>query len=258
MSEYPIKAESAAERVARHIEALIMEGSLRPDEPLLAERELATQLDVSRPTLRDGLMILKERGLLVGARGRGMRVATLGATAFTDPLITLFAKHPEIGDDYLEFRGVVESHAAAMAAKRANHVDHGRIRDCLRQIDAANEPAQEDEADIALHLVIYEASHNKVLLQIMRALSSNLKSDVIQNRSHMFNIPEMREVLRNQHHAIGEAILRRDPETAKHAAHEHLAYIRQASNKIQAAQTELNLSLRRLNGGGISLPAQKQ
>lgn len=63
-------ADTKPEGVARHIEGLILEGTLRPGEPLLAERELAQRLGVSRPTLRDGLKLLEERGLLV-AQGRG-------------------------------------------------------------------------------------------------------------------------------------------------------------------------------------------
>ena len=78
MTELTIRPQRAAEAVARHIETLILEGSLTPDEALLPERDLALRLNVSRPTLRDGLKLLQDRGLLVGERGRGLRVAALG------------------------------------------------------------------------------------------------------------------------------------------------------------------------------------
>ena len=259
MTENALKTERAAEAVARHIEKLILEGALRPHEYLLAERELAARLNVSRPTLRDGLKILEDRGLLVAERGRGTRVAALGAVAITDPLIALLAQSPELADDYLEFRDVVESQAAALAAIRANDIDRQMIAACLAAIEAAHDsadPDEEAEADAALHLAIYEASHNLVLLQMMRALSGILRSDVIQNRSRMFTIPAIRELMRDQHRAIGQAILNRDAEGARAAAHEHLSYIRRAAQEIRESEAKLGQSLRRLSGGGLGQRSQ--
>jgi GntR family transcriptional repressor for pyruvate dehydrogenase complex len=254
MTELSIKPQRAAEAVARHLEALILEGSLRPGEALLPERELAERLNVSRPTLREGLKLLEDRGLLDSEKGKAMRVAQLGKSAITDPLMDLLIARPEVADDYLEFRDIVETEAAMMAAQRANHVDRQRIEACMARIDAAHasgSPAEEAEADAALHLTIYEASHNIVLLQIMRALSGSLRSDVTKNRARMFTIPAIRDLLRDQHLAIGRAILDGDPQAARHAAHHHLAYIRGAMHEINAAEAKLDLSLRRLHSGGL-------
>lgn len=254
MPDQSIKTARAAESVARHIETLILEGSLRPGEALLPERDLAGRLEVSRPTLRDGLKLLEERGLLEGAKGRGMRVAALGQSAISDPLVALLRQRPEVADDYLEFRDIVEGQAAALAAERASRVDREQIEACLARIDAAheaNDPAEEAAADAELHLAIYEASHNLVLLQIMRALSGNLRDDVSKNRNRMFTIPAIRDLLRDQHRAIAQAILRGEVEAARKASHEHLAYIRRASQEIREAEVKLDLSLRRLNGGGV-------
>lgn len=250
-----IKSEKAAEAVARHIEALILEGTLRPDEGLLPERDLAERLEVSRPTLRDGLKMLQDKGLLVSGAGRGLRVARLGAVAISDPLLALLADRAELADDYLEFRDIVESQAAALAALRANEVDLRRIGDCLSRIEAAHaagDPAIEAEADAELHLLIYEASHNLVLLQIMRALEGNLRNDVIQNRGRMFTFSVTRDELRDQHRAIAQAIMARDADAARAAAHRHLTYIRNTLQALRAAEAKLDVSRRRDEGGGLA------
>lgn len=250
----PIRPEKAADSVQKHIEDLILEGSLRPGEPLLAERELAVRLNVSRPTLRDALKALEERGLLI-KDGRGMKVAQLGAASITDPLIRMLAERSEVADDYLEFRDVVESSAAAMAAQRANAPEIKRIKDCVARIEAAHtssDPAEEAEADAELHIAIYEASHNLVLLQIMRALSGNLRTDVLHNRQRLFTIPYVRDLLRDQHLAIAQAIIEKRPDDAQSAAHEHLSYLRRATREIREAEAKLDVSLRRLDSGGLS------
>lgn len=248
-----IKTERAADAAARHLETLILEGALRPGEALLSERDLAVRLDVSRPTLRQALKLLEDRGLLETGKTRGMQVAQLGRDAIADPLMALLASRPEVADDYLEFRGIVESQAASMAAERATRVDLDMIRDCLDRIDAAHggDPAGEAAADAALHQTICEASHNLVLLQIMRALSGNLLSDVSKNRARMFTIPAIRDLLRDQHRAIGQAILDRDPARARASAQAHLDYVREAALGIQTAEARLDQSLRRLDRGGL-------
>lgn len=245
-----LKSERAAEGIARHIEGLILEGTLRPGEMLLPERELAERLGVSRPTLRDGLRLLEARGLLEPS-GRGIAVARLGAALIADPLIALLASREEARDDYLEFRAIVEQSAARFAAQRANEVDRSVIERCLAAIDAAhaaNDPAQEAEADADLHMAIYEASHNVVLLQIMRALSGKLRSDVQGNRERLFTIPKARDALREQHRAIAAAILAGKPERAAAAAGAHIDWLRDAVRRVRETEAQLDLSLRRVEG----------
>lgn len=255
-----VKSGPAAEAVAQHIEARILEGSLRPDERLLPERELAERLNVSRSTLRDGLKILEERGLLTASNGRGSRVAQIGNTAITDPLIAMLARHAEGADDYLEFRAIAEAAAAGLAAGRATEIEREELAACLARMDSAhdrNDAAAEAAADAELHLLIYEASHNLTLLQIMQALAGVLRADVSQNRSRLFAIPAIRDLLREQHRAIANAILARDTARAETAARDHISFIRKASREIREAEARLDLSLRRLQGGGVGMRARE-
>lgn len=259
MANPTVKSGPAAEAVAQHIEARILEGSLRPDERLLPERELAERLNVSRSTLRDGLKILEDRGLLTASNGRGSRVAQIGTAAITDPLIAMLARHAEGTDDYLEFRAIAEAAAAGLAASRATDIEREQLVACLNRMDhahEANDPAEEAEVDTQLHLLIYEASHNLTLLQIMQALSGVLHADVTQNRSRLWAIPAIRDLLRQQHRAIADAILARDPARAEATAREHIAYIRKASREIRESEARLDLSLRRLQGGGVGMRAR--
>jgi GntR family transcriptional repressor for pyruvate dehydrogenase complex len=253
-----VKAESAAESTARHIEDLILEGSLRPGEPLLPEREMAARLNVSRPTLRQGMKMLEDKGLLV-AEPNGARVVAPLATSITDPLIELMSNRTDTVEDYLELRATLERMAASLASTRANDVDRAFLQRCMSRIDAAHgkaDPHDEAEADVDLHVAIYEASHNIVLLQVMRALSGMLRRGVFLNREKLYARPEVREVLLGQHRAIFEAVMARDPEAAGRAAEDHMAYTRRVLAEIAAAETRLEISLRRIDGGSLSSRAR--
>lgn len=260
MSKQGIKGSSAAESTAQHIESLILEGSLRPGEPLLPEREMATRLNVSRPTLRQGMKILEERGLLAAEPG-GARVVAPLASSIIDPLIEMMARRGEVVDDYLELRATLERMAAALAATRANDVDRAALQEAMDRIDLAHEkadPHDEAEADVDLHVVIYEASHNVVLLQIMRALSGMLRMDVFRNREKLYARPEVREVLLSQHRAIFDAVMNHDAAAAGRAAEEHMTYTRRVLSEIASAEARLEISLRRIEGGGLSSRARSR
>ena len=256
MSREPLKPPRAADAVARHIEGLVLEGSLRPGERLLPERELAERLGVSRPTLRDGIQSLEQEGVLAGQPGGGTHVAPLG-TSITDPLTRLLASRGETTQDYLEFRTLMEGSAAALAAERATEVDLAAIRDCMERIDRAHgqqDSTDEAEADADLHVAIYEASHNLVLLHVMRALAGMLREGVFYNRQKLYARPEVRELLREQHLAISDAVLRRDVPAARTAAERHLHFTQEALREIRESDARLEVSLRRMGSGRIATP----
>ncbi|PZQ47502.1 MAG: GntR family transcriptional regulator [Rhodovulum sulfidophilum] len=253
-----IKGSGAAEATARHIEDLILEGSIRPGEPLLPEREMAARLGVSRPTLRQGMKLLEDKGLLA-AEPSGARVVAPLATSITDPLIELMSSRAETIGDYLELRGTLEGMAAALAATRANDVDRATLARCMERIDAAHaqaDPHEEADVDVDLHVAVYEASHNVVLLQVMRALSGMLRRGVFHNREKLYARSEVREVLLAQHRAIFEGVMARDPAAAGRAAEEHMTYTRRVLGEIAAAEARLEISLRRIDGGSLSTRAR--
>ena len=260
MPEEAARGGNAAEATARRIENLILEGSLLPGEPLLPEREMAVRLAVSRPTLRQGIKMLEARGLLVAEAGGGRVVAPL-ATSITDPLIELMSTRIEVIDDYLELRATLERMAASLAAVRANDIDRATLAGCMERIDRAHaqaDPHDEADADVDLHVAVYEASHNVVLLQVMRALSGMLRRGVFHNREKLYARPEVREVLLEQHRAIVGAVMDRDPVRAGAAAEEHMAYTKRVLEEIAAADARLEISLRRIDGGSLSTRARRR
>ena len=94
----------------------ILRGILRPGERLPSERELADKMGVSRPSLREAIADLQERGLVETRAGAGVYVAEVLGSAFSEALIRLFATHDEAVFDYISFRRDLEGLAADRAA----------------------------------------------------------------------------------------------------------------------------------------------
>ncbi len=82
--------------IADKLQTLIMEGSLKSGDRLPAERTLAENFGVSRPSLREAIQKLQNQGLLITRRGGGTTVAENLNPKFVDPLVSFFQDHPEL------------------------------------------------------------------------------------------------------------------------------------------------------------------
>jgi len=243
-----IRPAKLAEAIAAHLEGLILEGSLRAGDRLLAERELAQKLDVSRPSLREALDLLARRGLLETSRG-GNHVAPPLGSQFSRSLASLLAERPESTYDYLEFRGFLEGAAAYFAALRASVADREMIRRQFGAIESAHslDPSSEEaDADAGFHLAIYEASHNLMMLHVMGSLSDMLRQDIFYNRERLYTRKGVRPLLLDQHRAVHDAVIQGDPEAARAAAEAHVKFTRSALREIDKADSHLERSLRSL------------
>ena len=226
-----IEAEKLSYSVVRQIEQLILRGILRPGDRLPSERELSNRLGVSRPSLRDAVAELQRRGLLATRAGAGIYVADVLGSAFSPALIRLFAAHEEAVFDYIAFRRDLESIAAARAATYGSDTDLKVIDTVFAKMEAAHSkrnPADEAELDAEFHLAIIEASHNVILLHMMRASFDLLREGVFFNRQIMFKNRTTRDLLLDHHRAINTALQARDAEAARDAVVTHLSYVEQA------------------------------
>ncbi len=245
----PVQAERLSTSVVRQIEGLILRGVLRPGERLPSERELAERLGVSRPSLRDAIAALQDQGLLASRAGSGIYVAEVLGSAFSPALTRLFATHDEAVFDYLSFRRDMEGLAAERAARLGSESDLKVIQAIFDKMAAAHaKRAPQDEAalDAQVHTAIIEASHNVVMLHMMRSMFDLLREGVFYNRQVMFKQRTTREALLDQHRAINVAIQARDPAAARSAIEQHLDYVRQALTDQQRAERNESIAQKRL------------
>lgn len=218
-------SDAIAEQIERHV----VEGRLRPGDPLPAERELSRQMEVSRPSLREALLKLEARGILAVRRNAGYTVADVTAPSLTDPLLRLMQTQPKAVADVLELRQGLETLTAALAAMRASDEDIQAIEiaaERMEQAQEAGDAATAAEWDARLHLAVAEASHNVALVHVMRGLFSVMREHVRRSREALLVREAAEHLLRDQHRALVDAIGARDPEAAVHAAEVHLRFVR--------------------------------
>jgi GntR family transcriptional repressor for pyruvate dehydrogenase complex len=234
-----VQSEKLSTSVIRQIELLIMRGILRPGERLPSERELSERLGVSRPSLRDALADLQDRELLESRAGAGVFVADVLGSAFSESLVKLFASHDEAVFDYISFRRDLEGLAADRAARLGSDTDLAVINTLFNKMETAHtkrNPDEEAQLDADFHLSIIEASHNVIMLHMMRSMYQLLREGVFYNRQMMFKQRTTRDTLLDQHRAINSALQSRDPAGARVAVEAHLNYVEASLTDQQKAE----------------------
>ena len=214
------------ERVARQIEAMILDGSLAVGQRLPPERELCARLTVSRNSLREALKELRARGVIETRRGSGTRVAFFQELHPSTPLQSLLQNHPDTLQSLLEVRRTLEGQAAYNAAERATEADLEALRAVYEPLVATRAEADlpEDHAarDIAFHQAIYSAAHNPVLLLALNGIRDLMMSFFYGTSDRLYPLAQSRRALRTQHRRIYRAIVAREPAAARRAATAHI------------------------------------
>ncbi|WP_209506159.1 MULTISPECIES: FCD domain-containing protein [unclassified Ruegeria] len=244
-----VQTEKLSLAVVRQIELLILRGILRPGERLPPERELAERMGVSRPSLRDAVSELQEQGLLTTKAGSGIYVAEVLGSAFSPALIRLFSSHDEAVFDYLSFRRDMEGLAAERAARLGSESDLKVVQAIFNKMRAAhdrNAADQEAQLDAEFHMAIIEASHNVVMLHMMRSMYDLLVQGVFYNRQTMFRQRATREAILDQHSTINAALQARDPAAARQAVETHLSFVERCMIDQQKAERNEAVAQQRL------------
>ena len=226
-----VQPEKLSQSVVKQIELLILRGILRPGERLPSERELSDRFGVSRPSLREAIAELQASGLLAAKANAGIFVANVLGASFSPALTRLFASHDTAVFDYLDFRRDMEGLAAERAARLASDTDLAVVNEVFQRMEVAHQkrdPTDEAKIDADFHLAIIEASHNVVMLHMMRSMYELLREGVFYNRQIMFQQRITRTNLLDQHRAINTALQARDPEGARQAIETHIDYVEAA------------------------------
>jgi DNA-binding FadR family transcriptional regulator len=203
-----------ADRVFIFFRSRLLSGELKAGDRLLAERELALTLGVSRPVLREALRSLAMLGLLDIQHGRGAFVRAADTSVLGQALTLCLAPEPNILDDVLQARIAIECQAIRLACGRASECDLQAIAGILDTLaDSLDDPAAGDSACEAFHLAIVRASGSGALMKIYEAISPLLVRHSIGRRAALRR-PTLTPRLLDAHREAFLSLARRDPDQA--------------------------------------------
>lgn len=225
----PTAAEPARthEVVVRHIEEQLRRGALRIGGRLPAERALAEELSISRPSVREGIRVLEAMGLVRAGVGSGPEAGTIVISEAAAGLTTTLRLHLAASSlpvaDLVQTRSLIESWAVREAARRRHLGELAAAGELLRAMDDSGlSPRQFHLLDADFHVTLARAAGNHVVSVIMRSLRDSISGYVLSAIDDLPDWAAMARRLRREHRAIHAAIAAGDGELAAHKVIAHI------------------------------------
>jgi|EndMetStandDraft_2_1072991.scaffolds.fasta_scaffold35665_2 GntR family transcriptional repressor for pyruvate dehydrogenase complex len=213
---------SGYERVLAFLRDQLLSGRLRAGDRLLSERDLATQLGVSRPVIREALRALAAFGAVDIRHGQGTVVRRPDLSAFGEFFSFVLAQQADAVEDVMEARVAIELHAIRLACRRAGPSDLDQCEEALRRIVATIDNVVEGgRADFHFHEVLVRAAHSPTLSSIYVATSNLLMHSHIERRREILDVEGIETFLIDHHRAIFSALVARDVEQAEKLLRAH-------------------------------------
>ena len=212
------------QRVFEVFRERVLNGEWRPGDRLPSERELALELKVGRPLLREVMRSLDMLGVLDIRHGKGAYVAKADFKVLSDFFAFYLAQEKNALDDVMQARIAIECQAVRLACDRATDNDIARIETCFKQLMATLEdPEQGGRADYLFHLAIVEASHCQSLMTLYHAISALLLKSHGHRRQITLGSDEVIEAHIDSHRQVFLAIVEGDGDKANQRLREHFS-----------------------------------
>ena len=199
---------SLVEQAVDQLRTRIAGGAWAIGQRLPTEPELASELGISRNTVREAMRVLAFSGLVEIRQGDGSYLRTA-----LDPLQAVQALSRCTAEQARETRHILEAEAIGLAALRRTEEDLAGLRQALQ---ASGSHYHDDldayvECDMVFHQRLIDAAHNPALSELYRYFSGVVAATLQSNLSH---VPRCQSVF-DLHGQILEAIEQRDAERAK-------------------------------------------
>jgi DNA-binding FadR family transcriptional regulator len=206
-------------QIADQIAALIDRGEYSAGQRLPPERDLAKQLGVSRPSVREALIALEVEGYVEVRVGSGVYVVGKQPAAA--------AKLPADSGPFelISARSLIEGECAALAAKSATRAQIRAMEEALDEMEAARDKGiMPLGADRLFHLRIAEATGNSALALAVQTLWDQRTGPLFLRLEHHFDTPALWTVAIREHRDIVAAIARHDAAGARAAMRRHMTH----------------------------------
>ena len=214
-----LRRESLHTQIAESVQNMIATSELKPGDKLPTEHEMAELFQVSRPTLREAMRLLQQRGLVQMSVGKGTFVKNIPTAHCAESIERYIVFSNCSHQDLLVVRSILEPEIAALAAQHATPEVVAKLEGI---IDKMNDKQFQDtehaaEIDVEFHEALAEATGNPLIIPYINGLHR-----VMQNWLMMQYVPEDAEQSRRMHRTIFEAVAARNPAAARQAMTDHL------------------------------------
>jgi len=222
LAHEPLRRVKLYEMVVEKLQGMIQSGELKPGDELPSERDIMVALNVGRPAVREALLALQSKGLILTENGRRARVRLPSVTnviTTLDGVVGLMLKRADSLKNLFDLRVFIE---CAMARHAAQAINEKRLAEFRAALDENKRAIGDREAflqtDIAFHRILFLTAENPVF----DAAHGALVSWIMDRWRRIRRTNETETIAYQGHLQIYKAVSRHDPDAAEKAMRKHL------------------------------------
>jgi GntR family transcriptional repressor for pyruvate dehydrogenase complex len=213
-----ISSSTVVNSVVEKLRQALARGQWRTGDMLPGQRELAEQLGISRPSLREAVTVLETLGLVRSLPGKGVLVLDVDAATQEPGLDTSAAASLA---DVLELRYTLEPFIVGLVAQSANSQDIGQLRLTLMDMREALE-ADDSEAGVRAYIAFHEALFALTTNPIFQSVVQQTGNALKQSADMLRNSPEHLAARLKENEAVVRAIRERSSAQASAQMRQHI------------------------------------
>lgn len=230
MPLHTVESKRLYRQIAEQLRGLISNGEFALGARLPPERDLAAQLGVSRPSVREALIALEVEGLVEVRMGSGIYVTALDAAPAARRIDSALGPF-----DIIRARALVEAELAAIAARERTPALAKKLRAGIKAMeDDIARGVMPIRGDREFHVALAEASGNAALVRVVTDLFDERNNPLFEQLGRHFENARSWRAAVAEHRAVLRAVTAGEVAAARKAMQLHL----QASHDRFAAALE--------------------
>lgn len=210
------KRMTVSEVIFEDLKERIIAGEWKPGERIPSENKLCQLTGASRVTVRSAIQKLSSLGLVESHQGGGTFVCELSGEQHLNSVIPYFALNQPDRISMFEFRRIIETEGAALAAMRADADQIAAMHEATRKMAEATSTEEITQYDLEFHYLIMQGSRNSILVKVFEILRDTYFSLLHENVTLMGSTGAA------YHQMITVAIESRDADLARLLMQKHL------------------------------------
>jgi GntR family transcriptional repressor for pyruvate dehydrogenase complex len=220
MLDINVIKQSIPDSVSMQIQQLIAKRKLKPGDKLPSQRDLAEQLGIGRPAIREALKRLEAMGIVKVQHGKSSTIEKVDLGTIMGNVGSLLELAPIEVLQLLEAKEIIESQCTELAAQRATENDLAEMKGYLEEMEKNKKnPRVHAEADYLFHFTIVKAANNPFIIEITKVLGKMIEKAIEETAIEDDSVG--REKAMRYHRSLYRAIRQKDGKKAADLLHKH-------------------------------------
>jgi GntR family transcriptional repressor for pyruvate dehydrogenase complex len=220
MLDISVSKQSIPDSVSKQIQQLIAKRKLKAGDKLPSQRDLAEQLGVGRPAIREALKRLEAMGIVKVQHGKSSTIEKVDLSTIMGNVSNLLELAPIDVLQLLEAKEIIEFKCSELASQRATEKDLIEMKGYLEEMEKNKKnPKVHAEADYLFHFTIVKAADNPFIIEIMKVLGKMIEKAIEETAIEDDLVG--RERAMRYHRSLYRAIRQKDEKKAAEVLHKH-------------------------------------